>query len=286
MARSSGSSAPSFAAASLVPTPSARANSTTACTTATSWAWPWRDGRASLHQARRAVTAIPPEPLVAGLAADPVISRTAPSSHLRPPKPERLNCVPFVHLTGIFPRHRQAPSAIVQTRHLSTRSTLYQSTRLIHGSLPLPACGRLRGEGGTPAHRSAPPDRCTRACARAGREGEGEACDGSGRLAPDRARGLFNRGDAVRLPGDHVIVLPAGWNIDTPLRRAEWTVTTNSTVANSTFRRRRAIATAAPPLCRAVMRARRSTGHPDQIKRLGNKAADDREEDPGIPPHR
>src|SRR5882762_1121018 len=78
----------------------------------------------ALPQPRSALTAIPPEPLVAGLAADPILpaqrchlilARQNPSDKLRP----------FVHLTGLSPRHRQAPlPPTVQTCHLSTRSTL------------------------------------------------------------------------------------------------------------------------------------------------------------------
>ncbi len=64
----------------------------------------------ALPQARRAVTAIPPEPLIAGLAADPVLSAQRRHRILAGQNPsDKLR--PFVHLTGLFPWHRQAPPA-------------------------------------------------------------------------------------------------------------------------------------------------------------------------------
>src|SRR5712671_1062474 len=97
----------------------------------------------ALPQPRSALTAIPPEPLVAGLAADPILpaqrchlilARQNPSDKLRP----------FVHLTGLSPRHRQAPlPPTVQTCHLSTRSTLLPIYPAHTGDTPSP---RKRGK--------------------------------------------------------------------------------------------------------------------------------------------
>src|SRR5215471_128895 len=67
-------------------------------------------GMRALPQPRRTLTEVPPQPFVAGLAADPILpaqhrhlilARQNPSDKLRP----------FVHPTGLFPWHRQAPPA-------------------------------------------------------------------------------------------------------------------------------------------------------------------------------
>src|SRR6267142_576096 len=64
----------------------------------------------ALLQPRGALTAIAPEPFVAGLTADPVLP--AQPYHLIPARqnPSDKLC-PLVHLTGLFPRHRQVPPA-------------------------------------------------------------------------------------------------------------------------------------------------------------------------------
>src|SRR6266446_10478184 len=177
----------------------------------------------ALHQARRAVTAIPPEPLVAGLAADPVLS--APRRHLisaRQNPSDKLR--PFVHLTGIFPRHRQAPPA--DSSNPSPFHPVNSVTNL-PGSYtgpslsPLPvACGEREGRL---AHwRRATRQVHARVCTERGAKVRG-SMRRLRQVSPEiRARGLWSSGGLrFDMPGDHVIVLPAGWNIDTLLRRAE-----------------------------------------------------------------
>ena len=64
----------------------------------------------ALCQTRAALRDIPPEPLVAGLPADPVL--TAQHRHLilaRQNPSDKLQSL--VHVTGRFPRHRQVPPA-------------------------------------------------------------------------------------------------------------------------------------------------------------------------------
>jgi hypothetical protein len=64
----------------------------------------------ALHQTRGAVRDIPAEPLVAGLAADPVLM--AQHRHLilaRQNPSDKLHSL--VHVTGLSPRHRQVPPA-------------------------------------------------------------------------------------------------------------------------------------------------------------------------------
>ena len=98
----------------------------------------------ALPQARRAFPAIPPEPLVAGLAADRVLAGQRrhriptgqnPSDKLRP----------FVHLTGLSPRHRQAPPRR-QSKPVTypPGQLCYQSTRLVQPSDLSPQAGRGR----------------------------------------------------------------------------------------------------------------------------------------------
>jgi len=64
----------------------------------------------ALRQTRGTVRDIPAEPFVAGLPADPVL--TAQHRHLilaRQNPSDKLQ--PLVHVTGLFPRHRQVPPA-------------------------------------------------------------------------------------------------------------------------------------------------------------------------------
>src|SRR6516225_7352121 len=77
----------------------------------------------ALRQTRGAFRDVPAEPLVAGLAADPVFA--AQHRHLilaRQNPSDKLHSL--VHLTGRFPWHRQVPPDDVQTCHPSIRSTL------------------------------------------------------------------------------------------------------------------------------------------------------------------
>jgi len=153
-------------AASLVPNPSARANSRPL-------APPRHHGLGHGATARASAPSSPPRrhgdtarATVAGLAADPVLS--APAVISSPPaKTRAINCV-------VRPSDRslstpsQALPPIVQTRHLPPGQLCYQSTGSYTGP-PSPRLRSLAGRG-RDAWRigDAPPDRCTRACAPSG----------------------------------------------------------------------------------------------------------------------
>jgi len=82
----------------------------------------------ALRQTRGAFRDIPAEPLVAGLAADPIL--TAQHRHLilaRQYPSDKLHSL--VHVTGRFPRHRQIPPA--DSSHLSPIHTVYSVTYLL-----------------------------------------------------------------------------------------------------------------------------------------------------------
>jgi len=89
----------------------------------------------ALRQTRGAFRDIPPEPLVAGLPADPVL--TAQHRHLilaRQNSSDKLQSL--VHVTGRFPRHRQVPPA--GSSNLSPIHPVNSVTNLL---------GPYRGEG-------------------------------------------------------------------------------------------------------------------------------------------
>src|SRR6516225_11392736 len=97
----------------------------------------------ALRQTRGAFRDIPPEPLVAGLPADPVL--TAQHRHLilaRQNPSDKLHSL--VHGTGRFPRHRQVPPA--GSSNLSPIHPVNSVTNLLgpYTSSPSP---RGRGEG-------------------------------------------------------------------------------------------------------------------------------------------
>ena len=90
-------------------------------------------GMQAIPQARGALAAIPPEPLVAGLAADPVFAAQRRHRVFIRQNPSDKLC-PFVHLTGLFPWHRQVPPADSSKPVTYPPGQLcYQSTRLVHG---------------------------------------------------------------------------------------------------------------------------------------------------------
>src|SRR5271156_1711564 len=97
----------------------------------------------ALNQPRHTFLAVSSEPLVPGLAADPVLPAQRCHLILAGQNPsDKLR--PFVHLTGLFPRHRQVPPA--NRSNLSPIHPVNSGTNLSGSYTPQPSPPK-RGEG-------------------------------------------------------------------------------------------------------------------------------------------